>query len=205
MGAQLLEQMFSPFFTTKGKGSGTGLGLAVVQGIVLSHGGGLVVESRIDAGTNFSLLLPRSRQPALVSQENAAIFRAPPPHVGRVLLVDDDPDFGDMVLTGLERRGYEVSPTRDPLEALAELRAVPEAWDVLVADQTMPNMMGLDLIKAAKAIRPELPCILCTGYTEHQLDDTLLRQAGVFLLLRKPLSLDVLVESLQQALGTGLH
>ncbi len=202
MDTQVLEQAFSPFFTTKVKGAGTGLGLAAVHGIVLAHGGALAVESRVGQGSRFEVVLPRAAGEALVG--NAAlppvVALVAPPASCHVLLVDDDPHFGDMLLTGLERRGFEVSPCADPLEALAGMREFGDAWDVMITDYTMPDMTGLELIRAVKAIRPELPCILCTGYSESQLDDHVLGEAGVFALLRKPVDMDELADALARAM-----
>jgi len=203
MDLQLLGRIFSPFFTTKDKGAGTGLGLAVVHGVVLAHGGAMVVTSRIGGGTSFEIILPR----AVMGEELATAAR-PLPVIraaaeGRILLVDDDTDFGDMLLTGLERRGFEVSPTHDPLEALSGLKDYPDSWDAMVADQTMPGMTGLELIKAVREIQPTLPCILCTGYSEDQLDEGLLQEAGAFALMRKPVDLEDLVAKLQSVIPPG--
>jgi CheY-like chemotaxis protein len=118
-----------------------------------------------------------------------------------LLLVDDDPDFGDMLLIALERRGFEVSPCADPREALAGLRQHGDAWDAVVADQIMPHMTGIDLIHKIRLECPDLPCILCTAYAEDQLDDERLRQAGIFALLRKPVDIDDLTENLQRAIA----
>jgi CheY-like chemotaxis protein len=110
-----------------------------------------------------------------------------------------------MMLAGLERRGAEVAPCADPLAALAGVRDAPDAWDVLVTDQTMPNMTGLDLIRAVKQIRPDLPCILCTGFAEAQLEEPLLEEAGVFAKLYKPLDIDRFLITLAQAVGKAGH
>ncbi|MGE5476439.1 MAG: ATP-binding protein [Bacteroidales bacterium] len=202
MDAELLNKVFSPFFTTKDRGAGTGLGLAATHSTVLAHGGALTVRSRIGQGTSFEVVLPQAAtgtQPHPFPQ--GSDLPAQPAVTCRVLLVDDDPDFGDMVLAGLERRGIEVAPCADPLVALAGLQESPEAWDVLVTDQTMPGMTGLELIREVRQIRPDLPCILCTGFTEAQLDAAQLRDAGVFAKLHKPLDLNRLMAMLDQAVG----
>jgi PAS domain S-box-containing protein len=200
MEARLLETVFSPFFTTKGKGVGTGLGLAAVHGAVLTHGGALAVESRRGVGTSFEVILPLAEGPAAEPPAEPAL--PPPPALAcRVLLVDDDRDFGDMLLAGLERRGVEVSPCCEPLTALAGVSEHPGAWDVLITDQTMPDMTGLNLIKAVKQIQPALPCILCTGYAEDHLDEVVLQDAGVFAVLHKPVDLDHLMATVTRAIG----
>jgi PAS domain S-box-containing protein len=194
-----MERIFTPFFTTKQKEHGTGLGLTAVHRAISAHHGAILVESRLGQGTSFEIVLPRNAPPIMPLHDESP--RRPsivPNAVGRILLVDDDPDFGDMLLTALERRGFDVSPCADPLEALTGLKEFPQAWDALVTDQTMPNMSGLELARAAKGLQPELPCILCTGFAEDTLDDATLAAAGVTALLRKPINIDELVEKLVQ-------
>jgi len=199
MDATLLEKIFTPFFTTKGKGHGTGLGLAVIERIVVAHHGALAVESCPGNGTRVEVILPRSHEVVTPAEK-------PPPSLalaagGRILLVDDDPHFGDMLLMALERRGFEVSPCSSPIEALAEFRADPHAWDAVITDQTMPDMRGSDLVTLLRAIRPDLPCILCTGYTESQLDEAALRDAGITARVGKPVDMDRLIALLNRALA----
>ncbi|HYH22623.1 MAG TPA: PAS domain S-box protein [Azospirillum sp.] len=196
MDAKLLEMVFAPFFTTKGKGHGTGLGLALVHSIVLAHGGALAVESCPDCGSTFEVVLPCVDEASPVQHQAEPVLSVPQLAPGRVLLVDDDPDFGGMMLSALERKGFEVSPCSDPLEALAGVREHMEFWDAVVTDQTMPGMTGLDLIREIKILRPDLPCILCTGYAQDNLDEAKLREAGVAALLRKPVDIDELLGTL---------
>jgi CheY-like chemotaxis protein len=108
-----------------------------------------------------------------------------------------------MLLTALERRGFEVSPFSDPREALTSLGERRDVWDAVVADQIMPHMTGLDFIRRVRAEYPDLPCILCTGYAEDNLDDESLKEAGIFALLRKPVDIDELMEILSRAV-TGI-
>lgn len=161
-----------------------------------------MVQSRVGQGTSFELVLPRvgARVAETAAGDRAAAAVTPGRTFGRVLLVDDDPDFGDMLLNSLERRGYEVSPTQDPLDALEGLREHAGAWDVMITDLTMPGMTGLDLIKAAKALQPELSCILCTGFAQGFVSDDRLNEAGLFALLRKPVDLDELTETIGRAI-----
>lgn len=201
MDKAVLGRIFVPFFTTKKKGHGTGLGLAAVQRTVLAHQGLIVVESRPGSGTSFEIVLPCDNAGAALPAADRPAQPQPAVAGGRILLVDDDSDFGDMLLTALERRGYDVSPCSDPLEALAGLREFPGAWDAMVTDQSMPDMSGLELIRAAKALQPDLVCILCTGYAEDALDDTTLAEAGAVALFRKPVDVDELVGRLPQQAG----
>lgn len=180
----VIEHAFDPFFTTKAARHGTGLGLAVVHSIVLAHHGAIVVRSHPGRGCRFDIILPTGQGEAAAESAAAGTETGLPPGT-RVLVVDDDLDFGDMILAMLEHRGIEAAVVSSPLDALDVLREQPGAWDVMVTDQTMPGMRGIDLVKAVKAIRPDLPCLICTGYPEA-LDEGTLASAGVFALLHKP-------------------
>ncbi len=116
----------------------------------------------------------------------------------RVLLVDDDPIYGDMVHTALERSGFIVMACTEPAEALAAVRARPDAWDAVVTDQVMPGLLGTDLIRAVKAIRPDLPCILCSGCAQA-LTEAAPDEADVA--MRKPVDIADLVRRLRQLCG----
>lgn len=199
MDAAMLEQAFTPFFTTKEKGHGTGLGLAVVRGIVQAHGAALIAQSREGEGTTIEIVLPRIA---------IAIARVEPVPVAtaararrRILLVDDDSDFCDMMHLLLERLGFEVVPYLRAREALADFREMPATWDALISDQNMGEMSGLELLAAVKAIRPDLPCLICSAFSEN-LTDAALREAGALALIRKPVDKDLLLATLERALGT---
>jgi PAS domain S-box-containing protein len=198
MDASLLEQAFTPFFTTKEKGQGTGLGLAVVRGIVLAHGAALLARSREGDGTAIEILLPRIAI-AIPRVEPAALPTAARPR-RRILLVDDDADFCDMMHLLLERLGFEVVPYTSPREALSDFRELPATWDALITDQNMPEMSGLELLAAVKAVRPDLPCLICSAFSES-LTDAALREAGALALIRKPVDKDLLLATLERAVG----
>jgi DNA-binding NtrC family response regulator len=117
-----------------------------------------------------------------------------------VLVVDDDGDFGDMLAMMLERRGWSVSHHNDPRSALRALMAQPTAWTLLVTDQVMPHLRGQDLIARAKAIRPDLTCMLCTGYYDGFEEDQVAR-LGIAKLLRKPLEPHVLAAAIAEVAG----
>jgi CheY-like chemotaxis protein len=209
MEASLLEQAFTPFFTTKERGLGAGLGLAVVKGVVAAHAVGrggavLVVHSRPGEGTEIEVALPRLAAPA-IALPTARVDTPPPAPVRpkpRILLVDDDADFSDMMSLLLERLGFEAVPYIRAREALADFRELPLTWDALISDQNMPEMSGLELIRAARALRPDLPCLVCSAYSET-LTDAAIREAGALTLIRKPVDRDLLLSTLERALGTG--
>jgi signal transduction histidine kinase len=166
--AHLLPRIFEPFFTTKDKMRGTGLGLALVAGIVDAHGGGIRVETRLGAGTSFEVFLPVA---AAASAETGAapVTDASPERLTgteRILIVDDEADIAESIAIALARLGYETAPVFDPVEALELLSEEPEAWDVIISDQAMPKLRGLELIKRAREFNPMLKSIICTGYRE---------------------------------------
>lgn len=205
MDTTVLQRMFTPFFTTKEKGHGTGLGMAIVQNAVQAHGGAILVRSRPNAGTSIEVVLPASDVSILPPAETIAALPSMAVAGGRVMLVDDDADFSEMLLAALERAGYEVTPYGDPREALADMREHVDAWDAVVADQTMPHMSGIDMIREMRGLRPGMPCILCTGYALENLDDAKLKAAGVRALFRKPLEVAELLRVLAVAVDESKH
>ncbi|AGF76702.1 PAS domain S-box [Desulfocapsa sulfexigens DSM 10523] len=160
-----MERIFEPYFTTKKQGSGTGLGLAVTHGIVKKCKGFITVGSEPGEGTVFHVFLPRVTEDTEVAQ-NTIEAGALPRGDERILVVDDEWDLveilGDL-LTGL---GYTVTKETSGSKALERFRAEPQSFDLLITDQTMPGLTGDELSRAVLQIRPDLPIILCTGYTE---------------------------------------
>ncbi|WP_367068479.1 ATP-binding protein [Oryzisolibacter sp. LB2S] len=188
-----LSRIFEPFFTTKPVGQGTGLGLAVVHGVMRTHGGGIDVQSTPGRGSRFTLYFPAavagacSPAPAAAPAPAAPASAAPgaserPRHV---MYVDDDTALVFLVQRLLRRRGYEVSGFSDPHEATQALRAAPERYDLLVTDYNMPGYSGLDLLRAARAIRADLPVALASGYVTTEIEQSALAE-GARALIHKP-------------------
>lgn len=157
-----LERIFDPYFTTKATGKGTGMGLAVVHGIVKSYGGTITCESSLGKGTVFHVMLPTVNEDAL--QAASAVAPVPAGHE-HVLLVDDEEMLVEMGKVMLERLGYSVTTRTDSIEALATLRSDPRKFDLVITDQTMPGLTGYELATRMLQIRPDLPIILCTGFS----------------------------------------
>ncbi|QXE89337.1 response regulator [Geomonas subterranea] len=201
MDQKTMEQIFDPFFTTKGHNEGTGLGLSVVHGIVRNHGGGITVSSRPGVGATFEVFLPRIgavQNNSLLQTEAASLTGT-----GRILFVDDEED---VVFSGkkmLERLGYQVVTGRDGVEALEIFRADPGAVDLVITDQTMPRMTGIELSRELVAVRSDLPVILCTGLGSG-VDRTAQReeaeQAGVREVAYKPLDREEMTAMIRRVL-----
>ncbi len=194
----VLERIFDPFFTTKKPGEGTGMGLAVVHGVVARHGGCVDVTSVVGQGSTFDVYLPLREEAAEAGAEETRAER--PAICGHVLLVDDEPALVEIGSEMLEALGCRVHGVGTPAEALGALRADPAGFDVLVTDFAMPGMTGLELACAAQEMRPGLPVVLVSGFSD-QADPKLQRKAGVRAILTKPVSPDKLGEAIAAILG----
>jgi PAS domain S-box-containing protein len=165
MDERTLERIFEPFYTTKGPQAGTGLGLAVVWGVVESHGGDIQVESTPGRSTTFRILLPTIAKP---SSETAAVAASDdlPSGTEHILVVDDEPSLRLILGELFQDLGYQVTACSTGREALALLQRQPCTIDLLITDQTMPGMTGSELADTAQDLLPDLPVILCSGL-EH--------------------------------------
>ena len=194
MDAATLARVFDPFFTTKSPGHGTGLGLAVVHGIVSAYDGVYTVESRIGAGTTFSIYLPMAETAAAETGDAGRPDR--PRGNETVLVVDDEPDLLEMMRVGLARLGYAVTGYSDPAHALEAFRREPDRWDVVVTDQVMPGINGGALIAKLREIRPLCPIILCTGFSDGA-TERLANEAGVAGFFLKPVEPQRIAETIR--------
>ena len=185
---EVRERMFDPFFTTKAVGQGSGMGLSTVHGIVHEHGGHIVVDSAPDRGTVFRILLPPVAQAApeaplpVAPTASRAARRA---LRGRVLLVDDEPLVRQFMSELLQGWGLEVSAHENALPAREDIETDPSRYDLVITDQTMPGMTGLELACRLIELRPDLPIVLYTGYGDN-LHNAELERCGVQAVLPKP-------------------
>ncbi|HET9748483.1 MAG TPA: ATP-binding protein [Casimicrobiaceae bacterium] len=182
------ERMFEPFFTTKPVGQGSGMGLATVHGIVHEHGGHIVVDSAPGVGTTFRVLLPALAAAIdLASPMRATDDGAPATRslAGRVAVIDDELPVACFMEDRLAHWGLSVATFTTAHEALDALVA-GDGFDLVITDQTMPAMTGIEFARAARTLRPDLPIVLYTGYADG-ISDADVERAGITAILRKPI------------------
>lgn len=195
--SDILADIFTPFFTTKQPGEGTGMGLSVVHGIVRDLGGDISVQSEPDRGTVFTVHLPVAgdgKNGGLTSSEEPL-----PTGTEHILVVDDEKEIRETCRMMLSHLGYLVTTTGNPLEVLTLVREVQPPVDLVLTDQTMPKMTGIDLTGEIRRLRPDVPVILCTGYSDR-LNYDIAREAGACDLLMKPMDLRGLSGAVRTAL-----
>ena len=196
---EVLERMFEPFFSTKEVGKGSGMGLATVHGIVHEYGGHIVVDTAAGQGTSFRILLPAlAQQKGQTSGSVRARTGARQVAArlsGRVLVVEDERLVAEFMGELLKTWGLKVTVKTSPVEAYDLLAHDPERFDLVITDQTMPKLTGLELACRMTALRPQLPVILYTGYGED-LEQAELARCGVRTLIRKPLDPAALMHAL---------
>jgi len=200
MDAPTIERVFEPFFTTKPVGQGTGLGLAVVHGIMRTHEGTVDVQSTPGLGSMFTLNFPHADHdavPAAAEIRQASVVQG---HGQRVMYVDDDEALVFLVDRALSRKGFAVSTFTDPHEAAAVLRERPLDFDLLVTDYNMPGYCGVDLLREARQIRPDLPVALASGYVTAEIEQSALAE-GARALIHKPNDVDELCDTVLRLLN----
>ena len=182
---EIRDKIFDPYFTTKEVGKGTGRGLSIVHGIIKKYGGFIICESTVGTGTVFKVYFPS------VPQEISSTTKSPIESVPRgkecILLVDDEEMLVDMGKVVLERLGYEVVVQTSSLAALDTFQEEPNRFDAVITDQTMPGMTGIDLAEKMMRIRPDIPIILCTGFSSV-INEEQAKSEGIRAFVMKPLS-----------------
>ncbi|MFZ5758868.1 MAG: PocR ligand-binding domain-containing protein [Thermodesulfobacteriota bacterium] len=201
IGPDIFDQIFDPYFTTKEIGKGTGLGLAIVSGIIKSYGGAVTVESVLGQGATFRVYFPVIHEEAGKHDDQPVVISG---GSEQILFVDDEEILAKMSRKMLERMGYAVTVHTSGSEALAVFMEDPDRFDLVITDQTMPGMTGIELAKQILAVRPVLPIILCTGFSSV-VDEEDVRAAGIREFALKPLSREVIGRLIRKMCDAAAH
>lgn len=199
MSDETVQHIFNPFFTTKGIGEGTGMGLAVVHGIITSHGGIITVKSELLKGTTFTIYFPEmefmgSLETEEEHDQDLLMGR------GHILFVEDEEPLARLGREILEGLGYTVTIRISSIDALEAFRSDPTSFDVVITDQTMPNLTGEALARELLTIRPDIPIILCTGFSQTMTPEKA-HALGIRSFLLKPLLIKDLGRVLREILN----
>jgi PAS domain S-box-containing protein len=196
MGKVVLERIFEPFFTTKERGEGTGMGLSVVHGIIKNHGGDITVYSEPGKGSIFNILLPVSDDMKTVKEEISGMV---PAGKGRILFVDDERDIVELTEKVLIKLGYSVTATTSSMEALEIFKSHPAGFDLIITDQTMPELTGINLAGEIFKICRKMPVIICTGLMDAlphgKYDNFCIKEV-----MEKPVSMKKLAETIKKVI-----
>ena len=163
---EIVENIFNPFFTTKEAGMGTGMGLSIIYRIMEDHGGHIMLDSELGKGTTFRMLF----KPILDESDKTEYSNTEPVEIlmgdgSEILVVDDEPMLAVHMSELLKHHGYEATYMSDSTKALELFKEDPERFSMLITDQTMPKMTGVELVEKLRLIRPELPVIICSGFS----------------------------------------
>ncbi len=188
--------IFDPYFTTKDVDKGLGMGLAIVYGIVKKHDGAISMNSKVSKGTTVEVLFPVTKETAQIEKE---VSKNLPSGTERILIVDDEPSLVKLVKQMLERQGYEVVGKTSSIEALKLFHEEPDKYDLVITDMAMPDMTGDQLAQGLIRIRPTIPVIVCTGYSDR-MDEGKAMKSGIAAYARKPLVKTDLLNTVRRVL-----
>lgn len=197
MSAETVDKVFDLFFTTKSVDEGTGVGLSTVQGIVTQLGGFIKVNSRLGEGTTFELYLPLTEQAQ--TTEASSVSEDLPGGTEHILFVDDNPMLASLGEQMLKTKGYTVTIMTDSIETMELFSANPDRYDLVITDQTMPDLTGKELIQKVKTIRADIPTIIFTGFSS-KIDKEKAAELGINAFLMKPLDMPLLLQTVRRVL-----
>jgi len=194
------DRIFDPYFTTKEVGKGTGMGLAVVLGIVQDHAGAIAIESQPNHGTTVRIVLPLTDRDPEASHPHAP-QDYPLGNAETILFIDDEELLVRLGKDLLGRLNYSVEAYMNAREAMERFRSAPEAFDLIITDMTMPELSGFRVVEEARRIRPDIPVLICSGYSDS-MDETRAHELGCQF-IQKPIELQKLSAAVRNALDTG--
>lgn len=192
----IMDKIFDPFFTSKSTGKGTGMGLSVVHGIVKSHKGIITVKSEPSKGTSFEVYIPQIKETKKIA---AKARKEKKSWNGNVLIVDDDEIVAKSIKMLLTIMGFNAIISTDGIKAIKLFKGKPDHFDLIITDMTMPNMTGDILSKKLLSVKPDIPIIICTGFSEH-IDEDKAIQLGVKAFIMKPVLRNSLEEAIEKSL-----
>ncbi len=198
MGKATLERIFEPFFTTKETGQGTGLGLSMVYGVIVNHGGNITVESEVGKGTTFHIYLPATDEAAAEQRQTSSATGAMTGK-GTILVVDDEDVFREMLKDVLEYLGYHVLTAENGAEGINVFKSNQPAIDLVILDMNMPVMDGRELFQALKKLAPDVKALLATGFTLDGEVQTLMDE-GIMGFIQKPFRMDTISRAIDEIL-----
>ncbi|MDR9500690.1 MAG: ATP-binding protein [Desulfurivibrionaceae bacterium] len=199
MDKQTVARIFDPFFTTKEVGQGTGMGLSILHGIMTSCGGKILVESEVSTGTTFHFYLPLTTEPDVAGPSEIREYLG---HGEHILFVDDEELYAEMSCEMLSYLGYNIDLQINSAAALAAFKADPDKYDLIITDQIMPDLSGDDLTKEIRALRPAIPIILCTGYS-NQINAETIKALHINAFVMKPVTKGELPRLIRRTLESG--
>jgi len=194
---EIMERIFEPYFTTKEVGHGTGLGLSVVHGIVKSHRGTIICRSVLKEGTTFEVYLPEIESEKKV--EGQFEKESIPTGTERILFIDDEAALTRLAEDMLKKLGYKVTTKTNSVEAFDLFKERPHEFDLVITDMTMPGLTGDRLAQKTMEIRPDIPVILCSGYSEH-ISEEKAKAIGIREFVMKPLGTKKFAETIRTVL-----
>ncbi len=192
----VIGKIFDPYFTTNKIGEGTGMGLAIIHGIVSDYGGTITVESELGKGSSFHVYFPVVEKDAFPKIKKLEDI---PEGKERILFIDDEELLAEMGRDMLERLGYHVTVRCSSIEALTTFQNTPNEFDIVITDQTMPGMTGADLARRMMQIRPDIPIILCTGYS-NLIDEHSAKALGIKEFAFKPIAKNDIAKLIRKVL-----
>jgi len=205
MDSVIKQRIFEPFYSTKDVGSGTGMGLSMVHGIVHEHGGHVLLETALNKGTQVKVLLPEASGIHKTQHLHKAVsntINANPAADKHILILDDEVSITTYLTEMLRREGYVVTAINNSFEALEFFEENYKNIDLVITDQTMPGLTGIELSLKMQAIKDDVAIIICTGYSEY-LNTSVANDMKLAALLEKPIEKAKLLDTIESVLSAN--